>query len=86
MLFGENNGNNSVSTISEGVKIEGKIHFPGSAKVDGIVVGDIISENILTIGREGNDLTPIFSPVFKLVSKSFEGSLKIIPNMIICNN
>ena len=53
MLFGKNNGNNSTSIISGGVKMEGKIYFPGSARVDGIVVGDIISENTLTIGKEG---------------------------------
>ncbi len=74
MLFGENNGNNSVSTISEGVKIEGKIHFPGSAKVDGIVVGDIISENILTIGREGKVESNIKTKN-AVISGKFEGEM-----------
>jgi cytoskeletal protein CcmA (bactofilin family) len=54
MLSGINNGNNHASTISEGVEIEGKIHFSGPVKIDGSVIGDIISEETLTIGKEGN--------------------------------
>jgi len=74
MLFGENNGNNSVSIISEGVKIEGKVHFPGSAKVDGIVIGDIISENILTIGKEGKVESNIKTKN-AVISGKFEGEM-----------
>ena len=74
MLFGENNGNNSVSIISEGVKIEGKIHFPGSAKIDGIVIGDIISENILTIGKEGKVESNIKTKN-AVISGKFEGDM-----------
>ena len=54
MLSINNNGNNHVSTISEGVEIEGKIHFSGPVRIDGSVIGDIISEETLTIGRSGN--------------------------------
>ena len=54
MLSLNNNGGNHISTISEGVKIEGKIHFSGPVKIDGKVVGNIISEDTLTIGRSGN--------------------------------
>ena len=46
-MIGEN-----ITIISEGTKIEGKISFPGSAKIDGEVTGDIKSEGTLTIGRE----------------------------------
>lgn len=49
----KSNGNNSSSIISEGVKIEGNIHFPYSVEIDGIVIGDIISDDVLIIGKEG---------------------------------
>lgn len=53
MFSVKTNGNNSSSVISEGVKIEGNIHFPYPVEIDGIVVGDIISDDVLIIGREG---------------------------------
>ena len=53
MLSVKNNGNSHMSTISEGVEIEGKIHFSGPVKIDGSVIGDIISEETLTIGKAG---------------------------------
>ncbi len=48
------NSNKHASTISEGVVIEGKIHFSGPVKIDGTVIGEIISEEKLIIGRSGN--------------------------------
>ena len=45
-MVGEN-----ITIISEGVKIEGKLNFPGSVQIDGEVVGDIKSGGTLTIGK-----------------------------------
>ena len=41
----------NISLISGGVKIKGKLIFPGSVKVDGEVTGDINCEGAITIGR-----------------------------------
>jgi cytoskeletal protein CcmA (bactofilin family) len=41
----------NVTIITEGVKIEGHLDFPGSVQIDGEIVGDIKSEGTLTIGR-----------------------------------
>ena len=37
--------------ITDGVKIDGTLSFKGSAKIDGEVTGEIISDETLTIGR-----------------------------------
>lgn len=52
-MFSKNNGANSLTVIAEGVKIEGKISFLGSARINGTIVGDIISKEALVIGKEG---------------------------------
>jgi len=41
----------NISLISEGVKIDGKLNFAGSVKIDGEVIGDIKVEGTLTIGK-----------------------------------
>ncbi len=41
----------NITIISEGVKIEGKLNFPSSVKINGTVTGDIKSDGTLTIGR-----------------------------------
>ena len=41
----------NISLISGGVKIQGKLIFLGSVKVDGEVTGDINCEGAITIGR-----------------------------------
>jgi cytoskeletal protein CcmA (bactofilin family) len=41
----------NISQISEGVKIDGTLNFPGSVKIDGEVSGDIKVEGCLTIGK-----------------------------------
>ena len=46
-------GGKTITIIAEGVKIEGKLHSPGSTRIDGTVVGEIISEKELIIGKEG---------------------------------
>ena len=74
MLSRKNNGSNSLSIISEGVKIEGKIHFLDSVKINGTVIGDIISENILTIGKEGKVESKIKARDV-VISGKFEGKI-----------
>jgi cytoskeletal protein CcmA (bactofilin family) len=54
MLSIQNNGRNISSVISEGVRIEGKIRFPGPVQIDGMALGNIVSEETLTIGKTGN--------------------------------
>ena len=46
-------GAKNVTVIAEGVKIDGKINCPGSARIDGSVKGDIVVENEIIIGKEG---------------------------------
>jgi len=46
-------GSKTLTIIAEGVKVEGKLHSPGSTRVDGTVAGEIISEKELIIGKEG---------------------------------
>ncbi len=46
-------GAKNVTVIAEGVKIDGKINCPGSARIDGSVKGDIVVENEVIIGKEG---------------------------------
>jgi len=46
-------GSKTLTIIAEGVKIEGKLYSKGSTRIDGEVVGEIVSENELIIGREG---------------------------------
>ena len=70
----KNNGNNPSSIISQGVKIEGNIHFPYSVEIDGIVIGDIISDDLLTIGREGKVESSIKTKN-AVISGKFEGDM-----------
>jgi len=41
----------NISLLSGGVKIQGKLIFPGSVKVEGEVIGNINCEGAITIGR-----------------------------------
>ena len=54
MLSLGNNVKNHASIISEGVRIEGKIRFTGPVQIDGMAIGDIVSEETLTIGKTGD--------------------------------
>jgi cytoskeletal protein CcmA (bactofilin family) len=54
MLSFTNNDNKHSSVISEGVKIEGKIRFSGPVQINGTAIGDIVSEETLTVGKTGN--------------------------------
>ena len=49
----EEPGSKTLTIIAEGVKIEGKIYSKGSTRIDGCVIGEIISEKEFTIGKEG---------------------------------
>ena len=46
-------GSKNITIIAEGVKVEGKINCPGSARIDGAVNGEIIIEKDIIIGKEG---------------------------------
>lgn len=46
-------GSKNVTIIAEGVKIDGKINCPGSARIDGSVKGEITIEDEVIIGKEG---------------------------------
>ena len=46
-------GAKNVTVIAEGVKIDGKMNCPGSARIDGSVKGEITIENEVIIGKEG---------------------------------
>jgi cytoskeletal protein CcmA (bactofilin family) len=41
----------NITVLAEGIKIEGKLVFPGSVQIDGEVAGEIKSEETLTVGR-----------------------------------
>ena len=46
-------GSKNITIIAEGVKVEGKINCPGSARIDGVVNGEITIEKEIIIGKEG---------------------------------
>jgi len=46
-------GSKNITIIAEGVKVEGKINCPGSARIDGTVNGEITIEKEIIIGKEG---------------------------------
>ena len=53
MLNGKNGFSRSQTLIAEGTRIEGKLYFPGSVKIEGEVSGDINTDDTLTIGKGG---------------------------------
>ena len=64
----------NITIICEGVKIEGKLDFPGSVKIDGQITGDIKSEGTLTIGRNGKVESNIRTKD-AIISGYFEGDI-----------
>lgn len=58
MLFSTNNtGNNgskSTTVIGEDVIIDGKLNLNGSVKINGKVSGEIISKDVIIVGRPGS--------------------------------
>ena len=74
-MFGaKTNGNNNATVIAEGVKIEGKLFTPGVTLINGTVVGNIRSENVLTIGKNGKVESNIKAKDV-VISGSFKGKL-----------
>ena len=66
----------NISQISEGVKIDGKLNFPGSVKIDGEVSGDIKVEGILTIGKNAKVESNIKTKDV-IISGYFEGEMHV---------
>ena len=64
----------NITIISEGVKIEGKLNFPGSVKIEREITGDIKSEGTLTIGRNGKVESNIQTKD-AVISGYFEGEM-----------
>ncbi len=74
-MFGsKDNGNNEHTVIAEGVKIEGKLFVRGATRINGLVVGDIKSENVLTIGENGKVESNIKTKD-AIISGSFKGKM-----------
>ena len=66
----------NISQISEGVKIEGTLNFPGSVKIDGEVIGDIKVEGTLTIGKNAKVESNIQTKD-AIISGYFEGEMHV---------
>jgi cytoskeletal protein CcmA (bactofilin family) len=47
------NGEESVTFLGKGTKLEGKLRFEGTIRVDGHYVGEISSDGDLIVGEEG---------------------------------
>ncbi len=43
----------TITIIAEGVKIEGKFYSPGSTRIDGVLIGEVVSDKEIIIGKEG---------------------------------
>ncbi len=61
-----------ITIISDDVKIDGKLSFARSAKIDGEVTGDVKSDETLTIGRNAKVVAKIKTKN-AVVSGYFEG-------------
>jgi cytoskeletal protein CcmA (bactofilin family) len=48
-----NIANDSVTIISEGVKLEGNLNSKGNIRIDGIINGNVRAEGNITIGEHG---------------------------------
>ncbi len=75
-MFGTktNGGSNNTTVIAEGVKIEGKLFTQGAARINGTVMGNIKSENVLTIGKNGAVESNIIAKD-AIIAGSFKGKL-----------
>jgi cytoskeletal protein CcmA (bactofilin family) len=49
-----NGSTEDITIISNGVKLEGKITSGGSIRVDGTILGDVISQGNITVGEHGD--------------------------------
>jgi cytoskeletal protein CcmA (bactofilin family) len=49
-----NGSTEDITIISNGVKLEGKITSGGSIRVDGTIVGDVVTQGNVTVGEHGD--------------------------------
>jgi cytoskeletal protein CcmA (bactofilin family) len=68
--------NKNITIISEGVKIEGKLNFPGPVEINGEVIGDIKVGKSLTIGRTSKIEADIYT-TDAVVSGYFKGEMHV---------
>ena len=65
----------NITVITEGVKIEGSLNFPGSVQIDGEVVGDIKSGGTLTIGKNAKVESNI-KTIDAIIAGYFKGDIQ----------
>ena len=82
MLNGKSDFSRSQTLIAEGTRIEGKLYFPGSVKIEGEVSGDINTDNILTISRGGKVKSNIRTES-AVISGHFTGDMHITKSIDI---
>ena len=82
MLNRKSNLSGSQTLIAEGARIEGKLYFPGSVKIEGEVSGDINTDNILTIGRGGKVQSSVRTKS-AVISGYFTGDMHITESVEI---
>jgi len=66
----------NITIISEGVKIEGKLNFPGLVKINGEVIGDIKVGGTLTIGRNSKVESNVYTKD-TVISGYFKGEMHV---------
>ena len=82
-MVGKNNDHSKAQTvISEGTKIEGKLFFPGTVRIDGEIIGDIDAENSLIISKTGKVRSNIRTKN-AVVAGSFEGDMHTTESIAI---
>jgi len=82
MLNGKNDFAKSQTVIAKGTKIGGKLYFPGSVKIEGEVTGDINTDNILTIGKNGKVQSTIKTKS-AVISGHFKGDMHVTESVEI---
>ncbi len=66
----------NITTISEGATIQGKMIFPGPVKIEGMVSGDIIADQKITIGRNAKVESVIYAKD-AVISGHVEGKIHV---------
>ena len=67
-------GSKTITVIAEGVIVEGKINSPGSTRIDGTVIGEIIANKEIVIGKEGK-VDATINTKDAIVAGSFKGDM-----------
>ena len=65
----------NITIITEGVKIEGNLNFPGSVQIDGEVVGNIKSGGTLTISKNAKVESNI-KTIDAIIAGYFKGDIQ----------